>query len=93
MVEKHGSDVVQVAVQSEQTFPGLQRPNLDGVVVTTRHENRLRWMEINSSDRTIVLFKPVDQGSHPVIPKLNRRGVESNQDPRSFWVESNTLCP
>jgi len=38
MVEEHGSDIVQMTVQREDTSPCLVRPNLDLVVVSARHE-------------------------------------------------------
>lgn len=40
-MEEDGSNVVQVTVQGEQTPPGLVRPDLDLVVVTTRDEQGL----------------------------------------------------
>ena len=38
VVEEDGPDIVQVAVQCEETSPSLVRPDLDLVVVTARHE-------------------------------------------------------
>lgn len=38
-------------------------------------------MKVNAADRPIVFFKAVDQGSHAVVPQLNGRGMERNEDP------------
>jgi hypothetical protein len=42
VVEEDGADVVEMAVEGEETAAGLVRPDLDLVVVTTRHEEGLR---------------------------------------------------
>lgn len=68
MVEEDGPDIVQVAVQSEQAPPALVGPDLDFVVVTSRYEEGLRRVEVNGSDRTVVFFESINQGSHPVVP-------------------------
>lgn len=81
MVEEYGPDIVQVAVQREQTSPSLVRPDLDLVVVTARDEEGLGVVEVDSSDRTVVLFEPINQGPHAVIPELDRRGVEGDENP------------
>lgn len=44
MVEEHGSDIVQMAVESKETSPGLVRPDLDLVVVASRNEERLLFV-------------------------------------------------
>lgn len=81
MVEENSSDIVQMTVQREQTPPGLVRPDLDLVVVTARDEERLGVVEVDSSDWTVVLFEPINQGSHTVVPELDRRGVEGDENP------------
>lgn len=68
MVEEYGSDVIQVAVQSEKTAPGLIGPDLDLVVVASGNEEWLCLMEVDASNRPIVLFESVNEGSHAVIP-------------------------
>lgn len=67
-MEENGSDIVEVAVQREQASPGLIRPDLDLVVVTARDEEGLRVVEVDSSDRTVMLFKSINQRSHAVVP-------------------------
>lgn len=81
MVEENSPDVVQVTVQREQAPPGLVRPDLDLVVVTARDEEGLSVVEVDSSDRTVVLFEPINQGSHTVVPELDRGGVEGDENP------------
>jgi hypothetical protein len=41
-------------------------------------------MEINSSNGAIVFFEAINQSSHAIIPKLNGRGMERDEDP---WSE------
>ena len=38
MMEEDGPDVVQMAIEREETPPALIRPNLDLVIVSPRHE-------------------------------------------------------
>jgi hypothetical protein len=68
MVEKHRSNVVQMAVEGEETAPSGEGPDFDLVVVSSGYEERLGAMEIYASHRSIMLFEPVDQGAHAVIP-------------------------
>lgn len=89
-MEEHRTDVIQVPIEREDTASSLVRPDFDLVIVSTGYEERLRLVEINAADRAIVLFEPVDQGAHAVIPQLDRRGVERNEnpwsgEPVSFW--------
>jgi hypothetical protein len=51
MVELDCAHVIDVTVQREHALFGLVAPYLDQVVVTTRHENRLGIMKVDSSDR------------------------------------------
>jgi hypothetical protein len=71
MMEEDSSDVVQVAGQCKHTLSGLSGPNLDGVVITTRDKDWLSRMESDTSDRTVVIFKTIDQSTHTIIPQLN----------------------
>jgi hypothetical protein len=75
MVEEDGSDVVEMAAEGEEAAAGLQRPDLDLVIVTAGNEERLGLVEIDASNGTIVLLKSVDEGSHAVVPELNGGGV------------------
>lgn len=68
MVEEDRPHVVQVAVQGEETSPGLIRPDLDLVVVPSRDEQRLSLVEVDASDRTIMFLETIDEGSHTIIP-------------------------
>jgi hypothetical protein len=68
MMEKHCSDIVQMSIQCEKTPPCLVTPDLDLIVVTSGHEEGLSRVEVNASDRTVVLFESVNESSHAVIP-------------------------
>lgn len=68
MVEEDCSDIVQVAIEREDTAASLVRPDLDLVIITARYEEWLCFVEINASDRAIMLFKSVDQRAHAVVP-------------------------
>lgn len=74
-MKKHRADIIQMSIESKEASPGLVRPDLDLVVVASRNEQRLGFMEIDTSDRPIVLFEAVNQGSHTVIPQLDGRRV------------------
>jgi hypothetical protein len=60
VVEDNGTDVVQVTIQSKEASPALVGPDLDLVIITSRNEKRLGVMEIDGSNRAIVLFKAVN---------------------------------
>lgn len=49
-------------------------------------------MEVNSSDRSIVLLKAVYQGAHAVVPQLDGGGMQGNKNPWSLGVKGNALC-
>lgn len=49
-------------------------------------------MEVYASHGPIMLFEAVYKGSHAVVPQLNSRRVEGDEDPWSLWVESNAFC-
>ena len=68
MVKEDSPNVVQMTVEGEKTPPRLIRPDLYFVVVSTGYEQRLRLVEIDPSNRPIVLFEAVYQSTHPIIP-------------------------
>lgn len=68
MVKENSPNVVQMTVEGEKTPSRLIRPDLDFVVVSTGHEQRLRFVKIDPSNRPIMLFKSVYESTHPVIP-------------------------
>lgn len=49
-------------------------------------------MEINAPDWAIVLLEAVYEGSHAVVPELDGRRVQRDQDPWALRVEGNALC-
>lgn len=77
------TDIVQVPIEREDTASSLVRPDLDLVIISPRYEERLCLVEVNAPDRAIMLFESVNQGAHAVIPQLDRRGVERNENPWS----------
>jgi uncharacterized protein YuzE len=81
MVEEDGADVVQMAIECEQASPRLSAPDLNLVIVTAGDEEGLCWVEINSSNGAVVLFETINEGSHAIIPQLDRRRMEGDEDP------------
>lgn len=67
-MEEHRSHVVQMAVEREETSPSLVAPDLDLVIVSSGHEQRLSLVEIDTPDRAIMLLEAIDQSSHAVVP-------------------------
>lgn len=86
MVEENGTNVIQMAVQGEEAASCLIRPNLDLVIVTTRHKEGLCSVKIDATDRTVVLFESINQSAHTIIPKLNGGRMEGDEDPWSRWA-------
>ena len=78
MVEEYRADVVEMAIEGEQTSPCLIRPDLDLVVITTGDEEWLCFVEVYSSYWTVMFLKSINQCAHPVVPKLNRRGMQGH---------------
>lgn len=68
MMEEDGADIIQVSIQSEETSPGLMRPDLDLVVISAGDEQRLSLMKVYTSDRSIMLFEAVNEGPHAIVP-------------------------
>ncbi len=48
-------------------------------------------MEVDPSDRPVVLVKGVDAGTHPVIPELDNTVVKRGKNPGTGWMEGNTF--
>jgi hypothetical protein len=68
VVEEDSAHVIEVTVQREQAPPRLVGPYLNLVIVSTRNEDGLRFMEIDASYWPIMFFKPVDKCAHAIIP-------------------------
>ncbi len=84
MVEEHGPDVVEMTVQGEKTPSSLIRPDLDLVVVAAGGKEGLGFVEVHRTNRTIMFFETIDQSTHTVVPELNGRGMEGDEDPWSM---------
>ena len=52
MVELDSAHVIDVAVEGEHALLGLVAPYFDQMVITTRDEHRLSFMEMDASNRT-----------------------------------------
>ena len=83
MVEEDGSHVIEMAVECEEASSGLVRPDFDLVIVAAGYEERLCFVEVDAANRTIMLLESIDQCAHPVIPELDRGGVEGDENPWS----------
>ena len=63
------------------------RAYLNLVVITTRDEQRLRGVEVNTTDRPVVLVKLVDHGAHTVVVQLENPAVQTGQNPWALRVK------
>ena len=91
MMEEHGSNIVEVAVEGEKTSPGLVGPNFDLVVVASGNEQRLRFVKVDTSHRSVVLLESINERSHPVIPQLYGRRMKRHENPWSSFVSRCSL--
>jgi hypothetical protein len=83
MVEENGANVIEMTVQCEKTSSRLVGPDFDLVVVTTRYEKRLRFMEVDASNRPVVFLESIDERAHSIVPKLNGGRMEGDENPWS----------
>jgi hypothetical protein len=67
-MELDGSNVVEVARESEEATPDLVAPKFDLVVIPSRHKYGLARVKLYPSNRTIMLRKTVDESAHSVVP-------------------------
>ena len=81
MMEKNRPHIVKMTIERKETSSGLIRPDLYFVIIPARDKQRLCFMEIDTTYWTIMLFESIDQSSHPIVPQLNRRRVQCNEDP------------
>lgn len=86
MVEEDCTDVVQVSIQCEQAPSCLVGPNLDLVIVAAGHEEGLGSVEVDATNRTIMLFEPINQSAHSIVPELDGGRVERDENPRSSCI-------
>jgi len=71
MVEKGGTDVIQMSQQSEYATLLLIVPHLDLVIVASGHKKGLLVVEADSTYWTIVFIKLIQKCAHAVVPQLN----------------------
>ena len=82
MVKEYGPHIVQVAIEGEQTPPRLVRPHFDFVIVAAGHKEWLGFVKVYASYWAIVLLKSVNQCAHTIVPQLDCRGMQGDQNPR-----------
>lgn len=58
---------------------------------TTRDEERLRLVELDTANRAVVLIESVDERSHAVIPQLDDARMKAGENPRAFRMEGEAL--
>jgi hypothetical protein len=67
-MELDRANVIQMSQQRKEAAAEFVVPHLDFVIVTARNEHGVRQMKVHASDRTLVLFKPINDRSNAVIP-------------------------
>ena len=82
-MEENGADVVQMTIQRKKTSPCLVGPDLDLVVIASGDEEGLGLVEVDAANRSVVFFESINEGSHTIVPQLNSRGMQRNEDPWS----------
>jgi hypothetical protein len=92
-MEGHSPDVVEVPFQGEQTTSLLEVPELDSVVVSSTHEQRLSRMEADPSYRSFMLHELVKESAYAVVPQLDSPAVKGHENPMSGGVEAEALDP
>lgn len=60
---------------------------------TPGDEQWLRLVEMNTTDRSIVLVESINESPHPVIPELDHTAVKTRQDPWPLTMETQSLDP
>jgi len=68
-------------------------PDLNLVIVTSGHEERLRGVKVDAPDGPVVLVEAVEEGAHAVVPHLDDSAMEAGQDPWAARVEGEALDP
>ena len=64
--------------------------HLDLVIVSSRDKQRLLLVEIDASDRAVVLIKFINQSAHTIVPKLDDAIMQATEDPWSVGVKHQT---
>ena len=66
----NGADVIQVTQEGKETAAQLVVPDFDLVVISTRDNQGVGQVKINSTDGSIVLFKSINDSADPIIPAV-----------------------
>mmetsp|Transcript_7624 Transcript_7624/g.18433 ORF Transcript_7624/g.18433 Transcript_7624/m.18433 type:complete len:242 (+) Transcript_7624:3479-4204(+) len=90
-VELDRANVIEMPQQREKASSQLVIPDLDFVIVTSANDQRFGFVKINSSNRSVVLFESIDDGTNSVIPKLDDTVVQGGTHPRTIWVKGQSL--
>ena len=65
-MEHSRPDVVKMTQQREDAASLLVIPHFDLIVISSGDKERLLFVEVHTSDGTIVLVKLVKEGAHPI---------------------------
>lgn len=60
-------------------------------IQTSGNEKRLRFVEVNAANGTVVLVESVNEGAHAVIPELDHAAVETGEDPWPLAVKAQSF--
>eukprot|EP00117_Sycon_ciliatum_P042067 scpid19236/ scgid30660/ len=91
MVEFGRSHIIQMTEESEQASLHFVIPDLDLVIVSSGNKQWLVAVKINSTNRSVMLIKPLNQCAHTIIPKLDISIVQARQDPGTVRMKSEAL--
>ena len=77
-------DLVVITTRYEQGLPRCKQAlSLSSPLFCSTAIPHLCFVKVDTADGSIVLFEPINQRSHAVIPQLDGRGVERDEDPWS----------
>lgn len=65
--------------------------NLNFIIISSRHEQRLLIVKVHTSNWAIVFIELVYERTNTIVPQLNQARVECGEHPWSFGVEGNAL--
>lgn len=84
----NSADVVQVTQQREQAPAQLVIPHFYFVVITSRNNERLAAMKIDTTYRPVVFLKLIEHSAHSVVPQLDMAIVQGCQNPRANGMKT-----
>jgi hypothetical protein len=85
-MELYRAYLIQMSEQRKQTTTQLVVPDLDFIVVSSRHKEWLRQMEIDTSDWPVMLLKAINHRSNTVVPTDTKANTAQYELPRGVSV-------